>query len=343
MKTGTTLYNQNVIACIWDFDKTLVPDYMQVPLFKRYGIVEEQFWTETNALVDEYHKRGYRLSGEIGYLNHILTYVNSGRMAGLNNAILKKLGSEIEFYPGLPGFFAQSKEWVKEKPEYLKHDIHLEHYIVSTGLAQMILGTKIASDIDGIWGCEFIENPLQPGFLKQAELSINADAEIAQIGMVIDNTTKTRALFEINKGANKNPSIDVNSTIKPEDRRIPFENMIYIADGPSDVPSFSVVKKNGGRAYGVFNPARSDEFAQNDHLRQAGRIDHYGPADYTSESITTNWLKLQVHQICDKILHNRETALLEKASKPPRHLTSTASDNQIKGMNIELKQDSFLD
>ena len=191
--------------------------------------------------------------------------------AGSTTSILQKCGAEIRFYPGLPGFFEASKAWVADKPEYRKHDIRLEHYVVSTGLAQMIRGSAIAPHVDGIWGCEFIENPLQPGFLQQKELELSAEAEIAQIGMVIDNTTKTRALFEINKGTNKNPAIDVNSRIAAEDRRIPFQNMIYIADGPSDVPSFSVVKGNGGNAYGVYNPAKPEEYAQNDRLRQVGQ------------------------------------------------------------------------
>ena len=116
-------------------------------------------------------------------------------------------------------------------------------------LIQRRLGN--AGIVDGIWACEFIENPLQPGFLRQNELSIEAAAGIAQIGMVIDNTGKTRAIFEINKGTNKNPAIDVNSKMQSEDRRIPLQNMIYIADGPSDVPSFAVVKGGGGRAYAV--------------------------------------------------------------------------------------------
>jgi len=316
------LYTQNIIACIWDFDKTLIPEYMQSPLFKRYGVNESEFWQETNALVEEYHKRGYRLSGEIGYLNHLLTYVLSGKMAGLNNKILKEVGKEIKFYPGLPEFFEESKKWVSEKAEFVKHDIKLEHYIVSTGLAEMIRGSKVAPFVDGIWGCEFIESPLQPGFLKQGELSISAEAEIAQIGMVIDNTTKTRALFEINKGTNKNTTIDVNSNVKEEDRRIPFQNMIYIADGPSDVPSFSVVKSKGGKAYGVFNPARSDEFAQNDRLRQSGRIDHYGEADYNLKSNTSQWLKLQVNILCESIIVNREIILAQKTIQPPKHLNS---------------------
>ena len=298
---ATTLFTQNIIACIWDFDKTLIPEYMQSPLFRRYGVDEPVFWAETNALVEAYRKRGYHLSGEISYLNHLLTYVLAGRMTGLNNKILRECGREIEFYPGLPEFFPAAAKWVSDKADYRKHDIQLEHYIVSTGLAEMVRGSKIAPEVAGIWGCEFIENPLQPGFMEQAELELRAEAEIAQIGMVIDNTTKTRALFEINKGTNKNSAIDVNSNVRPEDRRIPFQNMIYIADGPSDVPSFSVVKGNGGKAFAVYNPEKPEEFAQNDRLRQVGRIDHYGPADYSVTSSTAQWLRMHIHQMSDRI------------------------------------------
>ena len=98
--------------------------------------------------------------------------------------------------------------------------------------------------------------------------------------------------------------------------------MIYIADGPSDVPCFSVVKGRGGRTYGVYNPARNDEFEQNDRLRQVGRIDHYGPADYTERSSTTQWLKLHVQAVCDRIVSDREAAVAQRVSKPPRHLSS---------------------
>ncbi len=340
---ATTLFTQNIIACIWDFDKTLIPEYMQSPLFRRYNIDEPLFWAETNALVEHYHRRGYHLSGEISYLNHLLTYVLAGPMAGLNNKILRACGADITFYPGLPEFFRTAESWVLDKADYRKHDIRLEHYVVSTGLAEMVRGSKIAKDVAGIWGCEFIENPLQPGFLKQKEFELNAEAEIAQIGMVIDNTTKTRALFEINKGTNKNPAIDVNSNLRPEDRRIPFQNMIYIADGPSDVPSFSVVKGNGGKAYAVYNPDKPEEFAQNDRLRQVGRIDHYGPADYISTSSTAQWLRMHVHQICDRIVADREIAVAQKAPRPPRHLNLSPEELAARRAAPAPKQASFLE
>ena len=322
---ASKLFNQNIVACIWDFDKTLIPSYMQAPLFRRYGVDEATFWAETNALAEHYQRRGTNISPEISYLNHLLTHVLAGSMAGLNNKILRQCGSEIQFYPGLPQFFEKSRSWVKTKSEYTKHDIVLEHYIVSTGLAEMVRGSAIAPYVDGIWACEFIESPLQPGFLRQKELGLDAAAEIAQIGMMIDNTTKTRAIFEINKGTNKNPAIEVNAKVTAEDRRIPIPHMIYIADGPSDVPSFSVVNKGGGKTYAVYNPANRAEFEQNDRLRHAGRIDHYGPADYTQGSATVNWLHLHIEKICDRIVADREIAMTSRVSRPPRHLSEPST------------------
>ena len=339
---ATTLFTQNTIALIWDFDKTLIPDYMQSPLFRRYGVDETNFWTETNALMEQYRKRGYRLAGELGYLNHLLTYVQDGPMRGLNNQILFECGADIKFYPGLPDFFDRVKGFARERPKYVEHEITVEHYIVSTGIAPMVRGSAIAKHVDGIWACEFIENPLRPGFLKQKEMPLEAAAEIAQIGMVIDNTGKTRAIFEINKGSNKNPAIDVNSKMAGEDRRVPLQNMIYIADGPSDVPSFSVVKGGGGRAYAVYNPDKPAEFEQNDRLLQTGRIHGYGPADYTATSSTAQWLRMHIHQICDRIVTDRESAVALKASKPPRHLNATPEEEAAKRAAKAPKQGSFL-
>jgi hypothetical protein len=339
---ASTLFTQNIIACIWDFDKTLIPGYMQAPLFRRYGVDEAVFWAETNGLADNYRRRGYNISPEISYLNHLLTYVRAGPMAGLNNRILRECGAEIRFYPGLPKFLESSRAWAKAKPEYVKHELQLEHYIVSTGLAEMIRGSAIAPYVDSIWACEFIENPLQPGFLQQNEFGLEAAAEIAQIGVMIDNTTKTRAIFEINKGTNKNPAIDVNAKVSPEDRRLPLQNIIYIADGPSDVPSFSVVKKGGGRTYAVYNPTVRAEFEQNDRLRAAGRIDHYGPADYTDGSPTVNWLHLQIEKICDRIVADRESAVAARVSRPPRHLNSAPEDEAALRARAP-KQTTFLE
>ncbi|MEM9157961.1 MAG: HAD family hydrolase [Verrucomicrobiota bacterium] len=323
-----SLSTQNKVAIIWDFDKTLIPGYMQQPIFETFGINEENFWDEVNAAHDRYKDRGSSITGEMVYLNHLLTYVRNGNLGGLNNEKLRELGSQVQFYEGLPEFFQELRDITTSRPEYIRHDITLEHYIVSTGLAEMIRGSAIAPYVDGIWGCEFLESPLQPGFLNQDEFEIDTADEISQVGIIIDNTTKTRALFEINKGVNKDDSIDVNAKMPQEDRRIPFQNMIYIADGPSDVPCFAVVRKFGGKAFAVYKPGNDKEFEQNDRLLQTNRIHAYGPARYKSDSNTSMWLRMHIQQICDRIVADREYYLAQRVSKPPRHLKDEVSGEE---------------
>ncbi len=318
--TETSLYTQNVVACIWDFDKTLIPGYMQEPLFKKFGIKEKTFWDEVNGLPEAYARRGLTISPDTIYLNHLLIYVREGILKGLTNQTLQELGRELKFNPGLPEFFNSLKSLVKIKPEYEKHDIRLEHYIISTGLAAMIRGSAIAPFVEDIFGCEFIEDPFTPHYLEQQDLGLYTDREISQIGVVIDNTIKTRYIFEINKGCNKNPEISVNSNIDHADRRVPFQNMIYVADGPSDIPVFSVVKNNGGRTFAVYDADSQEEFAQNDQLLQAGRIHAYGPTNFEESSNTAMWLKMHVCSICDHIVEERENAMTRKVGKPPQHI-----------------------
>lgn len=337
------LHAQTTIACIWDFDKTLLPGYMQSPLFEAYGVDEKAFWEEVNQLPAFYQQRGHHVSPETIYLNHLLSYIRNGPMKGLTNGRLRELGAELEFYPGLPEFFMELRTLVAEDPEFSKRDIQLEHYIVSTGLAEMIRGSAIAGHVDGIFGCEFIENPLPPHFLSQTELSLPMDPEISQIGVIVDNTIKTRFIFEINKGTNKNPEIDVNAAMSYEDRRVPMDRMIYIADGPSDVPAFSVVRKGGGRTYAVYNPDSEDEFAQNDMLRAVGRIDNFGPADYRPGNATARWLQLHVRQIGESIIENQEAALARKVRKPPRHLHKRDRDQPPFSADSIPEQDSLFE
>lgn len=315
-----TLHRQNIVACIWDFDKTLIQGYMQAPIFQAYGIDQEAFWREVNELPGIYAQRGTNVSKDTIYLNHLLSFVKNGPLKGLTNARLRELGAQLKFYPGVIELFQQLKTVATSQPEFKKHNIRLEHYIISTGLAEMIHGSAIAQHVDGIFGCEFIEAPLPPNYTAQDEFPLELDFEISQIGTIVDNTIKTRYIFEINKGSNKNPNIDVNATIAQSERRVPIDRMIYTADGPSDVPVFSVVKSNGGKAYGVFNPDSQAEFAQNDALLHAGRIHAYGPTDYTEKSTTAKWLNMHVRHICNRIVDDCERALAQNVGNAPRHL-----------------------
>ena len=318
-----THFPQSTIALIWDFDRTLTPGYMQGPLFRHYDIDGLEFWGEVDALPEFYRDRGADLIGpDTLYLYHILTYVREGIFEGLNNRLLRELGAEIQFYAGLPDFFDQLRKRVESSPEFGEHGVEIEHYIVSSGLRQMILGSAIAPYVEQVWACEFAEETAAPGYLedKRQKPLFNEGGTLSHVIYSLDNTTKTRAVFEINKGTNKNPNVNVNAKVAHEDRRVPFQNMIYIADGPSDVPVFSVVKANGGKTFAVYKPESEAEFEQVNRLQEQGRVHSFGEADYREGSQTYMWITHAVDSIARRIVHDRETALHARLGKPPGHI-----------------------
>ncbi len=310
------LFFQNIIAVIWDFDRTLSSRYMQTPLFEEYGVDEEVFWREVNALPAYYARAGIHVHPDTCYLGHLLTYVRDGRMPGLTNARLRELGGRIPLFEGLAGLFDRL-DAVLQTPRFREGDLRLEHYVVSTGLAEMVRGSAIAGRLAGVWASEFIESPAGPGF-DPAETP--RPGEISQIAAILDNTTKTRAIFEINKGVNKLPGITVNDAIPEEERRVPVTQMIYIADGPSDIPSFSVVRKHGGRAYAVYDPSSQRQFQQVVALQESGRVDAMGPADYREGSHTDLWLRTQVERLAEGIMKRRQAALESRIGPGPTHV-----------------------
>ena len=328
-------FEQNIIAMVWDCDKTLISSYMQEPLFRHFDVDGKKFWQEVNGLKAYYGKQGISVNSDTSYLNHILTYVKAGIFKGLNNALLHEFGKELKFYPGLPQFFGEVKSLINDDEKYKAFDIRLEHYVVSTGFAETIRGSAIAPFVDGIYGCEFIESPAQPGYLESFEsgdvpsaaagisnAASPAHSEISQIASALDNTSKTRYLFEINKGSNKYPeTIDVNSSIARESRRVPFENMIYIADGPSDVPAFSILNYNGGSTFAVYPKGDVKAFRQVDALRRDNRVQMFGEADYETASQSWLWLTEKVRAIADSIVERKQAAIRNSAGAPPTHLS----------------------
>ncbi|MDR0590629.1 MAG: haloacid dehalogenase-like hydrolase [Puniceicoccales bacterium] len=345
----------SVIACIWDFDKTLIPGYMQASLLREYGIDEAALWEEIDALPAKFREKGIRLSDALAYLNYLLELVRSGRLPGLSKAKLMRYGEQLIFFPGIPELFSVLREDVERDERCRVYGITLEHYIISSGHAEMIRGSRVAPLVDGIFACEFLENEIadaaknffersqnrgtaaeKNGTENASEFYDNADqiafaeiersscgadeSEIRQVACVIDNTQKTRCLFEINKGSNRNAAIDVNATVDDRNRRVPFCNMIYIADGPSDIPAFSVIRGRGGKAFAVYDPGNEKEFAQNDRMLGEGRIDAYGPADYRLEGATARWLRMHVRKIVQRMLDERERLTEKLVGKPPGHI-----------------------
>ena len=298
----------NIIAVVWDFDKTLITGYMQDPMFKKFNVDGNLFWEEVNALPQKYwDEQKVKVNRDTIYLNHILKYVREGKFPKLNNEMLREFGEKLTFYPGVLEILQKTKEMLSQNPSYSELDIKVEHYVVSTGLVKTILGSQIMPHITHAWGCELLESQDSDG-----------DFVVSELGYTIDNTSKTRALFEINKGSQQN-EIDVNSNVPENLRRVHFKNMIYIADGPSDVPAFSLVKKNGGATFAIYPKNDNAAFRQVEQLRKDGRIDMYAEANYSEGTTANLWITNKIKDLADDI-RNAEKAKFASVSSAPKHL-----------------------
>ena len=170
-------------------------------------------------------------------------------------------GKDIEFYPGVVDWFKRINDYGKSL------GIRVEHFIISSGLKEIIEGSSIAKEFKEIYACEFLYD-------------VNGVAIWPKL--VVNYTTKTQFLFRINKGvldiSNDN---DLNKYVTNDDRDIPFRNMIYIADGITDIPCMKLVKSNGGKSIAVYTD-KSKELANT--LIKDKRVDFIAPSDYTDGS-----------------------------------------------------------
>lgn len=222
------------IGLIFDFDDTLAPD-STTQLLEEHGIDPEEFWfTEFQSRV----RLGY--DPTVAYLSLLLDKVGEDRPLGeLTLEELEAFGANLTetFYPGITELFDDINSIADEY-----EDITINYYIISEGLEPIIQGTEITNKFDAVYA---------------SQLDADSEGIIQRIQRPISFTDKTRYLYEINKGITpeeaKNNPYEVNTQVDPEKRRIPFENMIYIGDGITDIPCFSLVKDRGGRVFGVIN------------------------------------------------------------------------------------------
>ena len=304
------IFVANIIAVIWDCDKTLIDGYMQDPIFKKFGINAHDFWNKVKTLPQEYEKSGIRVNADTYYLNYFIKCAHDGTFPGLNNAMLREFGKEQQFYSGIPEIFKKTKEMFIDDKSYSEYGIQVEHFIVSTGFAEIIRGSELMPYVDDVWGCELLDAPDQEG-----------NNVLSEIVYTIDNTTKTRAIFEINKGIGKIPEINVNSKIPKEMRRVQFENMIYIADGPSDIPAFSLINQYGGSTFAIYPKGDQQAMRQVEQMRADGRVDMYAEADYSEGTTAYMWITNKIQDIADRIRTNEKERIIASTSAVPRHLT----------------------
>lgn len=225
----------NIIAIICDFDDTLGDDTTNLFLKEKLKMDEndiDNFW---NKDVRKLVKKGW--DPPLAYIDRILTHLKNKNLK-VTNQDLRDLGKKVRLFPGVPDLFQRLRSFVNKRKEFQEAHIEIEFYIITGGFEEIIRGTSIANDMNDIFGCTFAE--------RRGRLVAKS---------VVTFTEKTKFLYAINKGISgielRRKPYSVNDVILRDKRRIAFPNMIYLGDGPTDIPCFSTIQQNGGTTVGV--------------------------------------------------------------------------------------------
>ncbi len=269
-----TMKKKPIAALIYDFDGTLSPGNMQeFGLIQALGWSPEDFWGRSNEIA---------LKNDASNVSSYLKLMvdEAGRKGiKLTKEALTGFGKNVKLFDGV-------REWFGLVNEYGdKQDVAVEHYISSSGQAEVLAGTPIAHEFKRIFACSFLYNEA---------------GEADWPGVVADYTGKTQFLFKISKGIRSiQDNRLVNESLADEDKRIPFSNMIYFGDGETDVPSMKIVKMFGGNPIAVYNPGIRHKYETACRLLRQKRVNFMAPAIYTKDSPAFNIVRSIINRIRD--------------------------------------------
>ena len=271
------------MAIMYDFDKTLSTTDMQNYAFiPALGMTPDEFWGATG----EFSKK----TGCERILSYMWMMIKLSKEKGIQctQKWLNSLGKEVRYYPGVETWFKRINEYGKSK------GVRVEHYLVSSGTKEIIDGTSIAKEFKKIYGCEFYYDP---------ETKLPVWPKFA-----INYTQKTQYFFRISKGITNKTDDSVNN--KTVSRRIPYENMVYLGDGMTDVPCMVLVKQNNGNAIAIYNKKEQGNVSS---LLRGGRVNFACLADYSENSDLDKTMKLIIDKISiNHTLKCKEEELLKK-------------------------------
>lgn len=275
-------FKQNTIALVYDFDGTLSPQPMQeYTVLPEIGISPQAFWEECQREAQKYNA-----DAMLTYMR-LLTEKIEARQTHLNKKKLRDLAQGIRYFPGVETWFERINRHVKATSA---GKIKIKHYVISAGLKEILEGIKIRQHFERMYASEYYFD--------------HHDAARFPT-VVINDTSKTQYIFRINKGI-EDINRSINDYMPESDRPIPFENMLYIGDGLTDVPCMTVTKNNGGFAVAVHKPRNPQSLAVCRKLARADRIDYYAPADYREDKILERRVKLILDVIMARIMFHKE-------------------------------------
>ncbi len=244
-----------IVAIMYDFDKTLCTKDMQEYAFiPTLGMTSSAFWGEVNTMTDK-----EEMDNILAYMYKMVEKAREKKIP-VTRKTFHEMGMKVEYFNGVKTWFERVNNFGKEV------GVRVEHYIVSSGIKEIIEGTEIADYFKKIYACEFLYD--YNGSIQWPKFAVNY-------------TAKTQFLFRINKGVLTidSKSADKLNRFTPENERpVPFRNMIYIGDGLTDVPCMKLVKSNGGQSIAVYDQEKGKEAAE--LLKKADRVNFVAPADY---------------------------------------------------------------
>ena len=272
-----------IVALIYDFDGTLSPGNMQeFGFIQAIGKKPQEFWQQSDEIAQDQDA-----SNILSYMKMMVDEAKKSDIK-LRREDFMKFGQSIELFEGVTEWFSLINDYGKNR------GVKIEHYINSSGLAEMIEGTPIAKEFKRIFACSFI---------------YNKEGEAEWPGVAVDYTAKTQFLFKINKGIlSVRDNKKVNESKAEDNKRIPFPHMIYFGDGETDVPCMKIVKMFGGNSIAVYNPEIKKKVNVARKLLRQGRVNFITPARYTKESRTYE----VVCSIIDKIRIDFDLARLAR-------------------------------
>ena len=241
-----------IIAFLYDFDKTLcttdMEDYAFIPSL---GYTPAEFWGRANAFGWE-----NRMDGLLAYM-YTMIQECAAQNIKLDRAFLNHCGESIQLFPGVREWFARINAFGESL------GVQVEHYVISSGLREIIEGSGIAQEFREIYACEFYYNE-------------NGDACWPKLD--VNFTNKTQFVYRINKGIlDVSRNKELNDSMPDDSKRVPFTNMIYMGDGLSDVPCMKMMRAYGGQAIAVYQASNRQGVEK---LLADGRVDFIFPADY---------------------------------------------------------------